>query len=250
MELKQPLPANRSLEQLKNHYLVEKAIAERLKLANREERKQICATMYDELFSKVPDHPLLTRREGAELTRRANESKSALVRRRLEKSMTFVEFAPGDCQFAFELCKHVDHVYGVDISDQSGRVKSAPENFTLIIYGGYHLEMVYSLLKSGGFYVFRTPQYHSGPHDVSRSFSNEPECFHLKEWTYSELMVLLKEVGYGKLRAYWTAKDFSIRLPYAYFSLCDALLRRFPKRRLRRLAKLLMPCICIVAVKG
>ena len=52
MKLKRPLPLNRSFSQVRNHYLVEKAIAKRLKQASREERKLIYATMYDDLFSK------------------------------------------------------------------------------------------------------------------------------------------------------------------------------------------------------
>lgn len=65
MKLKHPPPPGRTEEQLRNHYLVEKSIAERLKRANREERKRIYREMYDELFRKVPDHPRLTRRSSA-----------------------------------------------------------------------------------------------------------------------------------------------------------------------------------------
>jgi hypothetical protein len=62
MELRESLAPDRSYEQVLNHYLVEKAIADKLKEANREERKLIYETMYDELFEKVPDHPRLKRR--------------------------------------------------------------------------------------------------------------------------------------------------------------------------------------------
>src|SRR6266540_1639280 len=117
MKLRKPLPPNRSFEQVRNHYLVEKAIAERLKKASCEERKLIYATMYDDLFNQVPDHPRLTQRNNSRLTRTANKSKLELVSEFLNKSSVFVEFAPGDCRFAMEVTKYVKNVYAIDISD-------------------------------------------------------------------------------------------------------------------------------------
>ena len=180
---------------------MEKAIAERLKKANREERKLIYATMYDDLFSQVPDYPRLTRREDKELTVRANKPKLALVSRFLDKSTVFAEFAPSDCRFAVEVAKYVKYVYGIDISDQKGQTNNMPDNFKLIIYDGYdlgeiednsidiifsdqliehlypkdtkfHFELAYRILKKGGKYIFCTPHAFSGPHDISKYFSD------------------------------------------------------------------------------
>jgi len=142
MKLLKPLPANRTYEQVLNHYLVEKAIAERLRSANREERKRIYATMYDELFRKVADHSRLIQRDDEQLTRMANKSKFALVRKFLKPSSIFVEFAPGDCRFAMEVANHVKNVYAIDISDQRNHSSIAPNNFSLIIYDGYVLENI------------------------------------------------------------------------------------------------------------
>ncbi len=61
MELRKPLPSNRSYSQVLNHYHVEKSLASQLKNANRESRKHIYRSMHDELFSKVPDHPRLVK---------------------------------------------------------------------------------------------------------------------------------------------------------------------------------------------
>ena len=47
MKLLKPLPPNRSYDQIMNHYLVEKSIADRLKNSTREERKLILAMMCD-----------------------------------------------------------------------------------------------------------------------------------------------------------------------------------------------------------
>ena len=76
--------------------------------------------MYDASFEHVPDHPRLKRMEDSNLTALASLKKFKLVKRFLHKSTIFVEFAPGDCRFAMDICNHVKFVYGVDISTKWG----------------------------------------------------------------------------------------------------------------------------------
>jgi SAM-dependent methyltransferase len=278
MKLKKPLPTNRSYEQILNHYLVEKSIANRLKKSNREGRKLIFETMYEELFSKVPDHPRMTRRNSEQLTAIANKNKFSIVHRFLDKSLVFAEFAPGDCRFAVEVAKHVKYVYGIDISDQRNPTDSFPENFNLIVYDGYnlneiesnsidimfsdqliehfhpkdtkfHFELVHRILRVGGKYVFRTPHLLSGPHDISQYFCDEPECFHLKEWTYTEIKTILTDLKYSGFHTRWHGKGIDLRLPYKYFAMCEQILGLFPKRYIKKVAKYLIPSLYVVAVK-
>mgnify|MGYP003656980348 CR=1 FL=1 len=49
----------RTQEQLRNHFLVEKELAARLRTASPEERPALYETLYDELFRRVPDTPAL-----------------------------------------------------------------------------------------------------------------------------------------------------------------------------------------------
>lgn len=278
MKLLRKLPSDRSYEQIKNHYLVEKGIATRIKLATPDKRKEIYATMYEELFEKVPDHPRLTRRNSKELTRIALATKLALLKGLLDKTKVFAEFAPGDCKFSIEMAKYYEHVYAIDISDQRDRSECSPANFKLIIYDGYHLhdiaeksidvmfsdqliehfhpeetkahfELVSRLLKAGGSYVFCTPHAYSGPQDVSMYFSYEAEGFHLKEWTYREVRELLKDSEYSKLNAYWFARGMRIPVPYALFLVTERILGVFPKRWYRPIARYVLPSVCIVAHK-
>lgn len=273
------LPPGRNLEQLRNHYLVEKHIAERLRGSRLEERKQIYATMYGEVFRKVPDHPRLTRRDSDSLTARANNVKLSLVGRFLSKSSVFVEFAAGDCRFAGGLAKRVARVYAVDISDQRNPNDDFPENFQLIVYDGYslneiekdsvdvvfsdqliehlhpqdtalHLSLVHRILKTGGRYVFRTPHAFTGPHDVSRYFSDEPEGFHLKEWTYSEIRTVFENLGYRRFLSRWYAKGINFRVPHSCFYACERILALLPTGRCRRfVARFLVPSLYAVAIK-
>lgn len=269
---------DRTLEQVRNQYLVEKELAERIKRANRDERKIIYHTMYDELFDRVPDHPRLRRRRDERMTELVNRDKMLLVRRFIDDSTIFAEFAPGDCRFSFEIAKYVKRVIAIDISDQRNPDDPEPENFELIVYNGfdldevsdasvdvvfsdqliehfhpedtkYHFELVLRILKPGGKYIFRTPHSLLGPHDISARFSDEPEGLHLKEWSYMEILELLKAVEYTGFQALWHKRNISLRMPYLYYLTCEMILNLFPKRATRPIAKYLIPYIYGVAVK-
>ena len=256
---------SRTQDDLRLHYEVEKEIATRLKAASRSEREVIYRTMYDELFAKVPNHSRLNIRETDDLTKKRNRRRMSLVSQFIKPDSVFLEFAPGDCRFAEEVCSRVAKVYGVDISDQSGGGRELPKNFELIVYDGYHLdlpensvdvvfsdqllehlhpedtqhhfEIVKRILKPGGAYVFRTPHRFSGPWDISRYFSDEPEGFHLKEWTNGEMASLLSQVGYTRLSGFRYAKGKAIRLPLGFFTVTEKLLGPLPKKWLRRISR-------------
>ena len=72
-----------------------------------------------------------------------------------------------------------------------------------------HFQSVYQILNQQGSYIFTTPHCHTGPHDLSVVFGyDDPQCMHLKEYTYHELHQSLKLAGFksiysavpGKLR--------------------------------------------------
>lgn len=279
MKLKRPLPPGRSIEQLRNHYLVEKAIADKLKGATFNERKIIYASMYDDLFSKVPDHVRLTIRNDNRLTSIGIRNKLSLINTHIDKTKIFLEFAPGDCKFAIEVAKRVKFAYAVDISDQRSDIKEVPTNFILIIYDGYnlneveensidivfsdqliehfhpeetilHFRLVYRILKKGGQYVFRTPNANSGPHDISMYFSDRPEGFHIKEWTYREIEKIRKELGYLRINSYWHVRGITIKLPNVYFFGIEKMLNLLPNGSIKRIiTRYFIPSICCAFVK-
>jgi SAM-dependent methyltransferase len=271
-----PIPPDRSYESVRRHFEVERAIALRLKAAGREERKRIYSTMYDQLFTQVPDHPRLTRRADPVQTAQMNRRKLGLIAPFIRPDGKVLEFGAGDCRFAFELAKLARKVYAVDIADQIGADAVRPGNFELVVYNGYdldlaassidtafsdqliehlhpedteyHFRLVHRTLKPGGVYIFRTPHRLTGPHDVSRYFSRHAEGFHLKEWTYGELAELLSHVGFERLVAYWFGRGRLVRLPLAAFRTTEALLQRLP-RCTRGPMKYLLPGISIAAYK-
>jgi SAM-dependent methyltransferase len=271
-------PSGRTPAQVVNHYQVEKAIADRLKRADREERKIIYAGMYDELFARVPDHPRLTAVRDPDSLRRHNEKKLALVERFVNPAAVFVEFAPGDCTFAYLVCGRAGRVVGVDISDQSLPGSPVPPNFTLRVYDGFdpglpenfadvvfsdqfvehlhpddadlHFRMVRTILKPGGSYILRTPHAFHGPFDVSAFFSRVPEGFHLKEWTFAGLRDTLRRSGYTSWRGGFRRRGRYRELPVGLFAAFEGIVRPLPHRARALVSRFLLPRhIYIRAVK-
>ena len=277
LPLRRPLPPGRTYEQVYRQFVVERRIADELRRADRNERKAIYQRMYDELFRACPDHPRLTGRDAPEEVKRRVRRKLRALRRWLTPEAVVVEFAPGDCTFSIALASHVKRVVGVDLSNQADPATRLPDNFTLTVYDGYdlslekgfadvvtsdqliehiptddlarHLELVQTLLKPGGAYVFLTPHAFSGPYDVSAYFCDEPEGFHMKEYTHREMAAILRQAGYRKCRHYWAAAGFVMGMPYAWFALAEAFRPLLGRRPCRKLARGLLPCVMVAAIK-
>jgi SAM-dependent methyltransferase len=217
------------MEENRAHFLVEQELAERLRHSTRAQRPELFRTLYAELFARVPEHARVLRRDNPEESQREVASRLRLLQPHLAGVHTFLEFAPGDCRLAWKVCEQVGEVLAVDISDQSGGAP-APRNFRLIVYDGYtldlsdqcadllfsfqfiehlhpddvllHFQLAHRLLRPGGKYILATPHRFSGPHDVSRFFSDVPQGFHLKEWTYRELGAVVKAAGFSGWHTY------------------------------------------------
>ena len=276
--LRKKISDGRTFEQIENHYQVETAIATRLKKAKSTyERKMIYRTMYSELFERVPDHPRLQPSKSEADAEISNRSKLRLVRKFLTKSSTFVEFGPGDCKFVTYVSDRVNFAYGVDISDQRSERDNGLNNFELIIYDGYdlnmnddsadvvfsdqliehfhpddtyfHFRLVRRILKPGGVYIFRMPHRFTGPHDISGYFLDHPEGFHLREWTYIEIAELLKSVEYSNWWGCWCPRAICLRLPFVYFRISERVLRICPRRIREILSRAMLPNLTMVAVK-
>lgn len=269
MKLRARLPHNRTYEQILNHYTVEKGIAARLKSASKEERKEIYTTMYKELFQKVPDHPRLITREDKKNRHLSFLKTYNILKRFVHIKSILIEFAPGDCEFAYFLCQYVTKVFAVDISDQRGSHHPMPANFNLVVYNGYdldiphdyadvvfsdhfiehlhsedvelHFSLVNKVLKKGGVYIFRTPHAFFGPWDVSLYFSDKAEGFHLREWTFTDLERIVKVFNYRKCMGYWRVIENYVKIPILYFKVVELLIGGLPNKLRRIISRLLIP---------
>lgn len=77
MKLKRKLPKDRTFDQLRTHYEIEKSIAAKQKEADREERKKLFPVMYDELFTKISHHPRNKARKSFDEIRASNKKSSS-----------------------------------------------------------------------------------------------------------------------------------------------------------------------------
>jgi SAM-dependent methyltransferase len=244
---------------------------------NPTERARIYATMYDELFAQVPDHPRLTRRrdpvaEGLQVQRLLT-----LLRPHLSGQSEYVEFGAGTCALAFAVCPFVRRVRAVEIADQIAPEVTRPANFELVLYDGFQLDiepesvdtvfseqfvehlhpddaerhfvLVHRILKPGGRYVLRTPERWTGPHDISRWFSETPHGFHLREWSYRDLGTLAQRLGFGRRVAYWNARGICVRMPWDVATGVESWVAQLPVAMRRSLGHKLVPMVTIVLVR-
>ena len=268
----------RSLERIRHHFEVERELAQRLRNSTREERTGLFKTVYTELFDRVPDHPRLTRRENAIESAQNAESQLKLLRPYLSPEVVFLEFAPGDCRLSYAASKLAKRVVGVDISDQRSPQDVVPSNFELIIYNGYdlsigeasvdvafsyqflehlhpddvdpHFELIHGALKPGGVYIFDTPHRYSGPHDVSRHFSNTCQGFHFQEWTYRQMFGLLRRHGFVRNHIIRFGKAQSSSAFTWMVMALESVFSVLPHAFRRKIAARLFPSVAVVAQRA
>ena len=223
--IKIPNKESRTIDQIQEHYIIEKELAYRIQNSTKEQRQHLYTEVYDELFRKVPHHPQLTRKASPEATAWIVSQRMQLLQRFLTPETVYLEVGPGDCSLARTISNQVKKVYAVDVSTEITKHISFPENFELTLSDGCsipvpensvdvayshqlmehlhpddaleQLQNIYRALKPGGIYICITPNRLSGPHDVSRYFDEVATGFHLKEYTVTELNNLFHAVGFS-----------------------------------------------------
>jgi len=256
--------APRSPERLRAHYRVERKLADRLRRApDAEARRRIFATMYDDLFRAVPDHPRL-RAKAEALAERARDIDWDLAQLRpyLVSGSTFLEVGAGDCALSARVAEGAKAVYAVDISDQAAR--PLPPNVQLVVSDGtsipvppgtvdlafsdqlmehlhpddarLQLANIHRALKPGGVYFCITPNRLYGPSDISAYFDDEARGFHLREYSLREVVAILREAGFGRIRTYVGARGFFVRFPRMALEALEAALETLPVRLRRQVA--------------
>ncbi len=255
----------RSPALLRQHYEVEKELADRLRHATREQRRSLYGLVYDELYQRVPQHPQLTRKASPELSRAGLVPQLRLLRRYLRPETVVLEIGPGDCALSFALAEQVRQVYGLDVSETITQRVSLPSNFKLILSDGTsvplppesvdvaysnqlmehlhpddaleQLEGIWRALRPGGVYICITPNGLSGPHDISAHFDSVATGFHLKEYTVAELSQLFRKVGFRKVQTLLGRQGVCIPAPVAPVVAGEAMLRLLPAGPRRALGR-------------
>lgn len=255
----------RSPERIREHYIIEKELADRLRNSSRQERVHLYSDLYDELFRRVPDHPQLTIKADSTKNEKILPGLS-LLGTFLNSESTYLEIGPGDCALAFEVAKMVKKVYAVDVSSEITKDISCPDNFELILSDGCSIAVppgsvdlaysdqlmehlhpedameqlgnIYTALRPGGRYICVTPNRVSGPHDISRYFDDVATGFHMKEYTVFELAEIFKKAGFSKVERFISYKGRTFVLPLFPADLTEKVLTGLPRMTSRKLSEL------------
>jgi SAM-dependent methyltransferase len=271
VKTKIPTQEARSLNQIQEHYEIEKELASRLRNSNVKERQYLYTALYDELFKRVPLHPQLIRKSSPEITAWIVAQRMQLLGRFLKPHRTFLEIGPGDCALSIEASKHVKKVYAVDVSNEIAKNIVFPQNFEFLISEGCNipvpensidvayshqlmehlhpddaftqLQNIYKALAPKGIYICITPNRLSGPHDISKYFDEVATGFHLKEYTVTELAELFRSVGFSKISLYKSYRQTSLEIPLnsvtlPIFRICEEFLGILPYLLRRKIASL------------
>jgi ubiquinone/menaquinone biosynthesis C-methylase UbiE len=253
----------RTDDQIREHYELETRLADKLRNANWEERKNLYRSVYDEFFSNLPHLPQLNKSE--EDIRSKIRFEMVHVKPFLTKEISYLELGAGDCELAKEVSKFVSKVYIAEVSNEMTDKSEYPENFEFIKTDGRNIEIpdsnidvVYShhlmehihpedaleqlksilrALKPGGVYICITPNRLNGPHDISKYFDQEAKGFHLKEYTISELTELFKNAGFSKVKAYMKFKNLRIFWPEYLVKFFERLLSHFSYKFRKKITK-------------
>lgn len=246
----------RTIERIRAHYKIEKALAEKLRNSTEAERRSLYIKLYEKLFQLVPDHPQLTRKKSPELVDSHVSEHMKVLRPFLSQNTKFLEIGAGDCSVSLEVSKHVEKVYALDVSETITQQRALPKNFELVISDGTsipvanksitlaysnqlmehlhpddaikQLKNIYNVLSQNGRYICCTPNQLNGPHDISEYFDPVATGFHLKEYTITELVELFSEAGFSQLRIYKSFKGILIGFhPFPFISI-EAILAKLP----------------------
>lgn len=264
-------------ESLRRRFEVEQELAARLRSANRADRPALYRTLYNELFRMFPSHDRLVADRDPHARKVAVDARLRLLQPWLQsRPDVFLEVGPGSGWLSFAMCEHAGRVVAVDISSQLTESVKPPANFQYLIFDGITLplenasvDLAFSyqviehqhpedaihglaemrrVLKPGGRYVLATPHRYSGPHDVSRHFSDEPRGLHLKEWTYQELVRALLQAGFSEWQAYRMGRPLNSKMLNGLNLFLETTCTVLPRRLQRRVCRRLFQGVLLTAV--
>jgi SAM-dependent methyltransferase len=216
----------RTAEELRQHYEIEKELANRLRNSRREDRAAMYAQVYDELFRRVPKHPQWTK-QNTDARQRQLQGHLRLLRPYLTPETVFMEVGAGDCAVPLLVAPMVRKAYGLEVSEELTRGLPNSDKFQVLISKNCNVPLpgntvdlafsfqviehihpddvveqlrdIYRVLKPGGRYYCITPNRLYGPNDVSRDFDREATGLHLKEYSITDLLKLFRSIGFRRV---------------------------------------------------
>lgn len=212
-------------EKIKAHYLLEKELADRIRNSTPANRKEVVGNAYRTLYEKIPWH--ISRNKTEREYEREAEFYLSFLRPILKPEFDVLELGCGSGKMLEFMSPLVTSITGLDVTVAKS-IKSFPRNVHLVesdvasfsleqrrydlIYSLHliehlhtdevdeHIRCMFAHLKPGGLVFIVTPHGLTGPHDISKHFDDYPTGFHMKEYLYWELALLLKKGGFKKIK--------------------------------------------------
>jgi SAM-dependent methyltransferase len=256
--VKLPKGEQRSVERYLAHYEVETELAERLRRSTRADRTRYYSAIYNEMYQRVPDHPMLVNKGQPGALDAKVRRRLALFKRFVTRNSTFLEIGAGDGHMCRAMAKVVKKVYAVEVSEEIARGVDPPPNMEAIITDGLtlpvpegtvslissdnviehihpddaadHISAICRALAPGGVCVCMTPNGLVGPFDISQGIDDEPRGFHLREYTYTELRRIFLQAGFSRVDSFIGGGGYYLLTPAWLHEGFERLLNSLPKR--------------------
>jgi SAM-dependent methyltransferase len=254
-------------EQLRQHFEIERELADRLRQATKDERRALYREVYAERSARIPHHPLVAAARDAAARATAIDPQTRLLHHFVTEASSLLEVGAGDGAVARSLSPDVLRSVAVDVTDALARDLRSPPNFEFLEFDGFEIplpdgsiDLVYSndvvehlhpddlpdhlaevrrVLAPRGRYLCITPNRLSGPHDVSRHFGSTARGFHLREYTGGELVRLFRVAGFSRVDVVISVRGHVIApiLPARLLALPEGIISSLPTAMRRRAAR-------------
>lgn len=255
-------PADKTFQ----HYLIEKRLSNRLRVADRTTRLTLYANVYNELFRQVPWHPQLTPNPATRKTE--VDWLMGMLIDATDKRIDYMEIGVGDCALFSQIAALCRHGFGIDVSEEIVKEAVFPDNAEIRLSNGvdipvppesvdfafsHHimehlhvddaleqLQGIFTSLRSGGSYMCSTPHRFTGPHDISRGYDTVATGLHLHEYTVRELRNLFLHAGFRRIFCVGYGRGQKRVLPASLVILAETVIGWLPHALRRRLSESLL----------
>jgi SAM-dependent methyltransferase len=245
------------LADLEQIYRVEVEQADKLRRAPAAERKQLYSAVYEEYFRKLPFHPQLTIKHNEAARQARVDYQLRQILPLIKGKQKFMEIGAGDCSLSIAASAFCSEIIALEVSQEIAENLRLPKNVKLVYFDGFNIPLaddsidaaysnqlmehlhpedaeeqlrnIHRVLRKGGAYICITPNRISGPHDISRFFTDKPVGFHLREYSATELRALFLSVGFSKVTAYTIIKGRKVELPFATVSALEKIADSLPQ---------------------
>lgn len=246
-----------SIEQIRHHAQLEGDLTDLILSSRPEDRAAVSANAYTRLYSEL-----------SWLTSTGGDPGGERWRNLLHDNAQVYEIGSGAGHLAGYLNKHGVHCVRTDISAERNAANEVDGaritdgvNLSRYVDQPYdyvisdqvvehlhpadliaHFSEARKILKSGGSYIFRAPNAHCGPADLSLVFDLDKAVFmHLHEFTWQDVKLITQHCGYARASAIFTVPGTGIAIPSmlyrGYLTLIERIFAKSP--RFRKFSRLL-----------